>query len=126
MSDAASRFEFPVTDVPAAAVSSPEAVVKFLVGQLVESGRLRPEHADRVACQVLHRESLGSTALEGGFAPSYQVAIQTRILLHARSLAGREARGEVLWPVAASTPCGSWRGWNGRCSPRSTAAHRTP
>jgi mannitol/fructose-specific phosphotransferase system IIA component (Ntr-type) len=93
--DGADHFGYPVIDLPQSACSSPEAAVKFLVGQLVESGRLRPENANRVACQVLYRESLGSTAIGRGFA-----------LPHAKS----DVVGEVLGIVGRSTAPVKWPG----------------
>jgi mannitol/fructose-specific phosphotransferase system IIA component (Ntr-type) len=96
MSDSASSFSYPVVDLPPSVVSSPEAVVRFLVGQLVQSGRLRPENADRVVCQVLHRESVGSTAIGGGFAlPHSKSDFVSEVL----GVVGRSAV-PVQWPGA--------------------------
>jgi mannitol/fructose-specific phosphotransferase system IIA component (Ntr-type) len=68
MSDSAERFSYPVIDLPASATSSPEAAVRYLVEELVRSGRLQAKHADRICCQVLHRESQGSTSFGRGVA----------------------------------------------------------
>ena len=95
MFDAADRFGFPIVDLPLSAVLSPDATVKFLVGQLVLSGRLRPENAERVICQVLHRESLGSTGVGGGFA-----------LPHSKS----DVVGEVLGIIGKSAVPVAWPG----------------
>ena len=95
MSDAAGSFGFPVVDLPPSAVSSPEAAVTFLVGQLVQSGRLQPENADRVVCQVLQRESQGSTGVGRGFA-----------LPHSKS----DVVGEVLGVVGRSAVPVTWPG----------------
>ena len=59
---------FQVVDLPASASSSADAAVKFLVEQLVQSGRLEAGHTARVCCQVLHRESQGSTVIGPGIA----------------------------------------------------------
>jgi len=93
VSDGSGNFGYPVVDLPPSAVSSPEGTVKFLVGQLVQSGRLRPEDADRVVCQVLHRESLGSTVIGRGFA-----------LPHSKS----DVVGEVLGIVGRSAVPVRW------------------
>lgn len=95
MSDGAGRFGHPVVDLPPSVVPSPEAIVKFLVSQLVQSRRLRPEHADRVVCQVLHRESLGSTNIGRGFA-----------IPHSKS----DVVGEVLGIVGHSAVPVTWTG----------------
>jgi mannitol/fructose-specific phosphotransferase system IIA component (Ntr-type) len=87
-------YGFPVVDLPPA-TSSHEAAVRFLVGQLVQSGRLQPMHADRVVCQVLHRESRFSTAVGGGFA-----------LPHSKS----DVVSEVLGIVGRSTVALTWPG----------------
>jgi mannitol/fructose-specific phosphotransferase system IIA component (Ntr-type) len=95
VSDGADNFGYPVVDLPPSVVSSPEATVKFLVGQLVQSGRLRSEDADRVVCQILHRESLGSTGIGHGFA-----------LPHSKS----DVVGEVLGIVGRSATPVNWPG----------------
>ena len=95
MSDPTGNFGFPVVDLAPAAASSPEAAVRFLVGQLVHSGRLQPMHADRVVCQVLQRESRFSTAVGGGFA-----------LPHTKS----DVVSEVLGIVGRSTVALTWPG----------------
>ena len=59
---------YPVTDVPQSAASSPDSVIRFLVGELVRQGRVNPEHAERAICQVVNRERQGSTALGNGAA----------------------------------------------------------
>lgn len=85
----------PNVDIPLSAAVSPEATVKFLVGQLVLSGRLQPEKADRVVCQLLHRESLGSTAIGNGYS-----------LPHSKS----DVVGEVLGIVGHSAVPIPWPG----------------
>jgi mannitol/fructose-specific phosphotransferase system IIA component (Ntr-type) len=67
-SDAAERFGYPLVELPPAALESPEAAVRFLVEHLVRLGRIDAKHAADVCSHVLHRESLGSTAIGGGFA----------------------------------------------------------
>jgi mannitol/fructose-specific phosphotransferase system IIA component (Ntr-type) len=95
MADLAGRFGYPVVDLPPASASSPEDAVRFLVAELVRSGRLRPEYADRVAGQVLCRESLGSTGFGCGVA-----------LPHSKS----DAVGEVLGVVGRSAEPVPWPG----------------
>lgn len=59
---------YPVIDLPDSVASSPEAVIRFMVGELVRQGRVTPEHAERAICQVVNRERQGSTALGNGTA----------------------------------------------------------
>ncbi len=94
MADPPERFGYPVVDLPPSAISSPEATVKFLVGQLVHSGRLQPEHADRVARQVLRRESLGSTAVGRGMALPHTKSDSVSEVL---GIVGRSAQ-PITWP----------------------------
>jgi len=61
-------FGFPLVELPPIVTSSCEATVRYLVDRLVESGQIEARNADRVACQVLHRESQGSTAIGRGLA----------------------------------------------------------
>jgi nitrogen PTS system EIIA component len=70
--------------------------VRFLVGQLVHSGRLQAKDADRVVCQVLHRELLGSTGVGRGFALPHSKSDVVGELL---GVAGRSAV-PVHWPGA--------------------------
>ncbi len=94
--DAADGFGFPVVDLPTSVVSSPEAAVRFLVGKLVESQQVTPENADRIICQVLHRESLGSTALGRGYAlPHSKSDVVDEVL----GIVGRSAV-PINWPGA--------------------------
>jgi mannitol/fructose-specific phosphotransferase system IIA component (Ntr-type) len=58
----------PNVELPPSVSVSHEATIKFLVGQLVQSGRLQPDKAENVVCQLLRRESLGSTAIGNGYA----------------------------------------------------------
>jgi PTS system fructose-specific IIA component/PTS system nitrogen regulatory IIA component len=96
LSDPASDLGFPVVDLPPSAGSSPEVAVRFLVGQLVESGRLRAEHAERVTCQVLRRESQGSTGIGRGVAvPHSKSDAVDRVL----GIVGRSGM-PVVWPGA--------------------------
>lgn len=57
-----------VIDVPESVASSPDTVIRFLVGELVRQGRVTAEHAERAICQVVNREHQGSTALGNGVA----------------------------------------------------------
>jgi mannitol/fructose-specific phosphotransferase system IIA component (Ntr-type) len=92
--DAASDFGYPVVDLPPNVVSSPDAVVKFLVGQFVEAGHLHSNVADRVICQVLHRESLGSTAVGHGFALPHS---KSDVVEEVLGVVGRSSV-PVTWP----------------------------
>lgn len=94
--DEAGSFGFAVVDVPPSVGPSPEAIVKFLVAQLVETGRLQPGAADRVVCQVLHRESLGSTGIGTGFALPHSKSDMVGEVL---GIVGRSAT-PVHWPDA--------------------------
>jgi nitrogen PTS system EIIA component len=96
VSDAAGRFGYPVVDLPPSVASSREATVRFLVERLVDSGRLQPENADRVVCQVLHRESLGSTGIGRGFALPHSKSDLVREVL---GIVGRSVE-PVTWPGA--------------------------
>jgi PTS system fructose-specific IIA component/PTS system nitrogen regulatory IIA component len=96
VSDAADRSGYPVVDLPPSAASSPEAAVKFLVAELVRSGRLRAGAAERVCCQVLHRESLGSTGVGRGVAMPHSKSDAVGEVL---GIVGRSA-APVAWPDA--------------------------
>ncbi len=96
MSGAEDRFGYPVVVLPPSAASSPQAVVKFLVGELVRSGRLKPESAERVTCQVLHRESLGSTGVGRGVAMPHS---KSDVVGDVLGIVGRSA-APVTWPGA--------------------------
>jgi mannitol/fructose-specific phosphotransferase system IIA component (Ntr-type) len=85
---------FPVVGLPSSA-SSPDAVVRFLLEQLVQAGRLRPEDAATIASQVLHRETLASTGIGRGIA-----------LPHGKS----DLVGELLGVVGRSTTGVAWPG----------------
>jgi PTS system nitrogen regulatory IIA component len=65
---ASDRLGYPVIAVPVSAASSPESVIRYLVGQLVKRGSISPGQADRAVCQVVTRERQGSTALASGVA----------------------------------------------------------
>ncbi|QEL14868.1 PTS sugar transporter subunit IIA [Limnoglobus roseus] len=54
-------------DVPAAA-DTPEKVVRFLTGRLVEGGQLPAAESEQVVERVMRRESLGSTGIGRGMA----------------------------------------------------------
>ena len=92
----AERFGYPVVDLPPSAVSSPDAAVKFLVGYLVQSGRLEAEHAERVVCQVLRRESQGSTGIGQGFALPHS---KSDVVKEVLGVVGK-SKVPVIWPGA--------------------------
>ena len=91
-----SSFGFPVVDLPASATSCPEAAIKFLVGQLVESGRLPAQEADRVTGQILHRELQGSTAVGQGIALPHS---KSDVVGEVLGIVGKSA-APVTWPDA--------------------------
>src|SRR5262245_49862206 len=62
-----SDFGFPVVAVPPTA-TIPDAVVRFLVGELVAADRIPPAAGQRVVEAVLRRETLGSTGIGKGLA----------------------------------------------------------
>jgi nitrogen PTS system EIIA component len=94
VADSPSSFGFPLVELPPSVASSPEAAVRFLVGQLVQSKRLAPENADRVVCQVLHRESLGSTGIGRGFALPHN---KSDVVGEVLGIIGRSAV-PITWP----------------------------
>jgi mannitol/fructose-specific phosphotransferase system IIA component (Ntr-type) len=96
VSEAAEHFGFPRVEIPAEVGSTREGAVRYLIGQLVQSGRLSPEHADRVASQVLHREILGSTAIGRGVAlPQSKCDVVTKIV----GVVGQSVQ-PLAWPGA--------------------------
>jgi nitrogen PTS system EIIA component len=56
-------FTFPTVDLPPAVARSPDAIVRFLVEQLVQAGKVPPALAERALQQVMRRESQGSTGI---------------------------------------------------------------
>jgi nitrogen PTS system EIIA component len=90
-------LNFPTVDLPASAVTSPDAVVKFLVGQLVQSGKLRPQDAEPVTRQVLRRESQGSTAIGRGVALPHS---KSELVEEVTGVCGR-CEASITWPGAA-------------------------
>jgi PTS system nitrogen regulatory IIA component len=99
VSDPADDLGIPVVDLPPSARASPEAAVHFLVRWLVRSGRLQPGQADRVTCQVLHRESLGSTGIGRGIAVPHALSDAVGQVL---GVAGRAAE-PLAWPGASDS-----------------------
>ncbi len=95
MWDVAGDLGYPVINLPAG-TTSPDAVVRFLVGHLVEGGSLAAEHAARVIDQILRRESLGSTAIGGGVAVPHS---KSEFVFQVLGLIGRTAE-PVKWPGA--------------------------
>jgi nitrogen PTS system EIIA component len=60
-------FPFPLIDIPSSA-TSPEGVIRFLLADVVASGRLPNDHVEDVVSRILRREELGSTGLGRGLA----------------------------------------------------------
>jgi mannitol/fructose-specific phosphotransferase system IIA component (Ntr-type) len=65
---ATDRLGYPVIELPAEAISSFDSVIHFLIERLAEEGRIPKQHVSRAACQVVTRESQGSTVLATGIA----------------------------------------------------------
>jgi PTS system fructose-specific IIA component/PTS system nitrogen regulatory IIA component len=96
MSEWNGDFDCPVIDLPPSVTTSAESVVRFLVAKLVDLGRLRAENADRVVCQVLHRESLGSTGIGRGVALPHS---KSDVIGESLAIAGK-SNVPVNWPGA--------------------------
>ena len=62
------EFRYSKIDLPVEATCSPEAAVRFLVGQLVATGQLPPQYFEETVRSVMKREQLGSTAIGKGVA----------------------------------------------------------
>jgi mannitol/fructose-specific phosphotransferase system IIA component (Ntr-type) len=61
-------FRPPEVDVPPSAATSPELVVRFLVGELADTCGIPAMQVDHVVGEVMRRESLGTTGIGGGVA----------------------------------------------------------
>jgi mannitol/fructose-specific phosphotransferase system IIA component (Ntr-type) len=85
-----------LVDLPDGAQSSAEAAIDVLVDQLVQSGRVKAEDAARVCCQVLHRESLGSTNLLSGVALPHS---KSDAVTQVTGIVGK-ATDPIPWPGA--------------------------
>lgn len=79
-------------------------IVGFLIRVLVNQGRLQTECADQIRDLVLHRESLGATAIGRGIAvPQAQTDLVKKTLI----LMGRCIR-PVQWPGSADHQPVNW------------------
>jgi mannitol/fructose-specific phosphotransferase system IIA component (Ntr-type) len=95
MTNDSGDLDLPKIDLPKDA-DSVESIVRFLIGELVRTGRLPLVHSASIMQQILKRESLGSTAIG-----------RARAILHAKSnlvetevgIVGRCAL-PVNWPGA--------------------------
>jgi PTS system fructose-specific IIA component/PTS system nitrogen regulatory IIA component len=96
VSDNASRFGYPVVEMPEWASSSPEAAVKFLVEQMVQLGQLPADKADDVVRSVVKREAMGTTAIGRGVAMPHS---KSDTVSDVRGVVGRAAVA-VKWPGA--------------------------
>ena len=90
------RLGFPTIVLPPSALSSPEAAIRFLVGDLARAGHFRVEQTERVACQILHRESFGATAIGRGVAIPHS---KSDVVEDVIGIVGCSAQG-VIWPGA--------------------------
>jgi len=88
---------YPVVRLPTSGEVSLKSTVRFLVQQLVERGQVSPDHAARVECQVLHRESLGSTGVGQGIAIPHTKSevVEEVVGLIGKSVSGIRWRGAV-------------------------------
>ena len=62
------QLGYPAIEMPAHAMTSSDSVIRYLIGQLAEQGRIPPESAALAVCQVVTRERQGSTVLPTGIA----------------------------------------------------------
>jgi nitrogen PTS system EIIA component len=65
---------FPAVELPSEATSSPEAAIRYLVGQLAMVNDLPAQTANHFARAVLACESLGSTAIGKGVAVPHGIS----------------------------------------------------
>jgi nitrogen PTS system EIIA component len=73
-------FDFPEVRLPTEAKTN-DAIVRFLLNELIRLKELLPEHSESVLLQVMRRESLGSTAIGRGVAiPHAQSNLVERVL----------------------------------------------
>jgi mannitol/fructose-specific phosphotransferase system IIA component (Ntr-type) len=96
---ASDRLGYPVVAVPPGSASSTEAVIRFLVGELVRRGAISADQADRAACRVITRERQGSTALASGVAVPHSKTDVTRPI----GIIGRSA-APVPWESPGGVP----------------------
>src|SRR5262245_60297961 len=94
MSGNDSRLDLPVVDIPASAATTPADAVTFLVGQLVQAGRLRAEQAARVIDDVMHREALSSTCIGRRVAVPHA---KSDAIVEVLGIVGRAER-PIPWP----------------------------
>jgi PTS system fructose-specific IIA component/PTS system nitrogen regulatory IIA component len=93
------NFGYPVIELPPSACGSSDAVVRFLVGELTRTGRIRSENAPRIIRQILHREKLGSTNLGRGIAIPHSKSDAVDDVL---GMIGESSEG-VAWPGNTDT-----------------------
>lgn len=91
------ELNFPIVELPP--LASSQAVVEFLVQRLVNLGKVPSAQASRVVCQVMHRESLGSTAIGKGVALPHS---KSDAITDTVGIIGRSADG-VSWQGALDT-----------------------
>lgn len=84
---------FPTIDMPASAIASPEAAVRFLIKELAGAGHILLGHVERVVCQVLQRENLRSTDLGKGIALPHS---KSDVVENVIGLVGKSPTG-VVW-----------------------------
>ncbi len=68
MSGQSNPLGFPEVALPTAESKTPEQAIRFLIGEIVRAGLLSAEGIANAVTRVLHRESLGTTAIGKGIA----------------------------------------------------------
>jgi mannitol/fructose-specific phosphotransferase system IIA component (Ntr-type) len=97
VTNASDDFGFPVVTIPAT-VDTPEAAIRFLVGQLVVTGQLSDAATEAVVGRVLRRESLGTTGIGKGIAVPHA---GSEALREIAVVVGR-VTGPLAWPTLDS------------------------
>jgi mannitol/fructose-specific phosphotransferase system IIA component (Ntr-type) len=64
----AASFGFSVVILPVTVAESTQSAIRFLVERLSDGGLILTQDVEKVVSNAMKRESLGSTALGGGFA----------------------------------------------------------
>jgi mannitol/fructose-specific phosphotransferase system IIA component (Ntr-type) len=95
-------------ELPASACASPHAAISFLVELLAKIGKLKSSDVPVVECQILQRESLGSTAIGHGVAlpHSNSAAVEEVVVIIGHSETGvRWSEVPVQQICLMITPC---------------------
>jgi mannitol/fructose-specific phosphotransferase system IIA component (Ntr-type) len=92
-------FGFPLVNIPATA-DTPEAAIRFLVGQLVAAGQLSDDDTEAVVGRVLRRETLGTTGIGKGIAVPHA---SSEAIGQIAAVVGR-VTGSLAWPTLDNAP----------------------